>query len=95
LSLYFQVWVDAIGLLRVDVKDSGVGIDQEGVRGGGEFNQFNRNELQRGGNRLLCLGSVSTCTIYHHYRYHYLGGSGLGLWISRRIVHMHNVSRFS
>ena len=48
--------MDAVGLLRVDVKDSGVGIDQEDQgRVFGEFNQFNRNDLQGGGNRrLLC-----------------------------------------
>ena len=60
LSLLFQVGVDAVGLLRVDVTDSGVGIDQEDQgRVFGEFNQFNRNDLQGGGNRLLCL----YCTI--------------------------------
>lgn len=60
--------MDAVGVLRVEVIDSGVGIaleDHHNVFG--QFNQFNRNELQGG------------------------GGSGLGLWISRRIIHMHKV----
>ena len=42
--------MDAVGLLRVDVTDSGAGIaleDQDKVFG--EFNQFNRNDLQGGG----------------------------------------------
>ena len=53
--MLFQVGVDAVGLLRVDVTDSGVGIDLEDQgRVFGEFNQFNRNELQGGGSRLLC-----------------------------------------
>ena len=45
-----QVGVDAIGILRVDVTDTGVGIaleDQDRVFG--EFNQFDRNNLQGGG----------------------------------------------
>ena len=45
-----QVGVDAIGILRVDVADTGVGIaleDQDRVFG--EFNQFDRNNLQGGG----------------------------------------------
>ena len=45
-----QVGVDVIGLLRVDVTDTGVGIaleDQDRVFG--EFNQFDRNNLQGGG----------------------------------------------
>jgi signal transduction histidine kinase len=45
-----QVGVDAIGLLRVDVKDSGVGIEHEDQsRVFGEFTQFDRNTLQGGG----------------------------------------------
>ena len=45
-----QVGVDVVGLLRVDVTDSGVGIALE-VQGRvfGEFNQFDRNNLQGGG----------------------------------------------
>ena len=42
--------MDAIGILRVDVADTGVGIaleDQDRVFG--EFNQFDRNNLQGGG----------------------------------------------
>ena len=43
-----QVGVDAVGLLRVDVTDSGVGIEHEDQRRVffGEFTQqFNRNTL--------------------------------------------------
>eukprot|EP01035_Chromulina_nebulosa_P026870 gene26870-biopygen17255 len=48
-NIISRVGVDAVGLLRVDVKDSGVGIDQEDQgRVFGEFNQFNRNDLQGG-----------------------------------------------
>ena len=42
--------VNAVGVLRVQVQDTGAGIaaeNQEKVFG--EFNQFNRNELQGGG----------------------------------------------
>ena len=42
--------MDAVGLLRVEVVDSGAGIaveDQKKVFG--QFAQFNRNELQGGG----------------------------------------------
>ena len=50
LGVIAQVGVDAVGLLRVDVTDSGVGIDLEDQsKVFGEFNQFNRNALQGGG----------------------------------------------
>eukprot|EP01036_Dinobryon_divergens_P061853 gene61853-biopygen30372 len=40
---------DAVGYLRVDVTDSGVGLSEEEQRNiFGEFTQFNKNELQRG-----------------------------------------------
>lgn len=68
-NIVSRVGVDAVGLLRVEVTDTGAGIspaDQHKVFG--EFTQFNRNQLQGG------------------------GGSGLGLWISRRIVHLHQGS---
>ena len=51
--------MDAIGVFRVEVVDSGVGIDpafQDKVFG--EFNQFNRNELQGGGNT-YCTHSIA------------------------------------
>eukprot|EP01035_Chromulina_nebulosa_P069335 gene69335-biopygen23142 len=57
---------DAVGLLRVEVTDSGVGLSEDEQKNiFGEFTQFNKNKLQSG------------------------GGSGLGLWISRRIINMH------
>mmetsp|Transcript_16569 Transcript_16569/g.24082 ORF Transcript_16569/g.24082 Transcript_16569/m.24082 type:complete len:910 (+) Transcript_16569:10-2739(+) len=68
-NIVSRVGVEAVGLLRVEVTDTGAGIaptDQQKVFG--EFTQFNRNQLQGG------------------------GGSGLGLWISRRIVHLHQGS---
>ena len=50
LGVIAQVGVDAVGLLRVEVTDSGAGIDLEDQsKVFGEFNQFNRNELQGGG----------------------------------------------
>jgi len=54
------------GYFRVEVTDSGAGIDTKDKNEiFGEFIQFNRNEQQQE------------------------GGSGLGLWISRRIIDMH------
>eukprot|EP01035_Chromulina_nebulosa_P069316 gene69316-biopygen17506 len=58
---------DAVGFLRVEVRDSGVGLSSEEQKKiFGEYSQFDIKELQGG------------------------GGSGLGLWISRRIIQMHN-----
>jgi len=55
-----------MGYFRVEVTDSGAGIDTKDKNEiFGEFIQFNRNEQQQE------------------------GGSGLGLWISRRIIDMH------
>lgn len=46
--------MEAIGIFRVDVIDSGVGIEPENHKKVfGEFNQFNRNRLQGGGTILL------------------------------------------
>jgi signal transduction histidine kinase len=60
---------DAVGTLRVEVIDSGVGVAEENQQKVfGEFAQFDRNKLQGG------------------------GGSGLGLWISKRIISMQNVA---
>ena len=45
---------DAVGYLRVDVTDSGVGLSEEEQRNiFGEFTQFNKNELQRGGTSII------------------------------------------
>jgi signal transduction histidine kinase len=42
---------DAVGVFRVEVSDSGVGLTEDEQRNiFGEFTQFNKNELQGGGN---------------------------------------------
>ena len=52
-SLLLKIGVDAVGILRVEVTDSGEGIDPSTqIRVFGEFNQFNRNSLQGGGTYL-------------------------------------------
>ena len=48
--IFVKIGVDAVGILRVEVTDSGEGIDPSiQNRVFGEFNQFNRNTLQGGG----------------------------------------------
>jgi signal transduction histidine kinase len=46
----FKYGEDAVGYLRVEVTESGVGLSEdEQARVFGEFAQFDRNELQGGG----------------------------------------------
>jgi len=78
-----------VGVFRLEVADSGAGIAEEDHKNVfGEFAQFNRNELQGGGASSSffcgCDAVIDTSVI--------LGGSGLGLWISRRIINLHHVS---
>lgn len=41
---------DAVGFLRVEVTDSGVGLSEDEQKNiFGEFTQFNKNKLQSGG----------------------------------------------
>jgi len=80
-----------VGVLRVEVGDSGVGIPAENHgRVFGEFTQFNRNQLQGGGNPSPSAHPLITTSLY----FLVVGGSGLGLWISRKIIHMHKVDRY-
>jgi signal transduction histidine kinase len=61
-----QATNEPIGIMRISVADTGVGIKRENQKQVfGQFAQFDRNELQSG------------------------GGSGLGLWISSKIVIAH------
>jgi signal transduction histidine kinase len=51
LQYYNQFGPDAVGVFRVEVTDSGVGLTEDEQRNiFGEFTQFNKNELQGGGN---------------------------------------------
>ncbi len=48
--MFFKFGKDAVGYLRIEVTDSGVGLSEdERARVFGEFTQFNRNDLQGGG----------------------------------------------
>ena len=87
-----QFGKDAVGYLRVDVTDSGVGLSELEQRNVfGEFTQFNKNDLQGGGTCLVFF-IVAYDDVHQLISTHlYKGGSGLGLWISRHIVHMHKV----
>ena len=59
-----QFGPDAVGIFRVAVKDSGVGLSEvEQGKLFGEFTQFNKNELQGGGILLcFCCASSEQCT---------------------------------
>lgn len=76
-----------VGFLRVEVVDNGAGIAlQDQARVFKEFSQFNRNKLQGGGMK-GCGNSLSA----KNRQSLAIGGSGLGLWISKRIIDMHEV----
>ena len=52
---WLQFGPDAVGYLRVEIIDSGVGLSEDEQRNVfEEFTQFNKNELQSGGNSVLC-----------------------------------------
>ena len=86
----FKYGEDAVGYLRVEVTDSGVGLSEdEQARVFGEFAQFDRNELQGGG--IIVYPFRFWSTSFQHCLI--AGGFGLGLWISRHIVHMHQVGQ--
>jgi len=72
----------------VEVTDSGIGFaagDQLKVLG--EFSQFKRSELEGGGSIRMNFSHVN-CNIFIYT----LGGLGLSLCLSRRIIDKHQVS---
>ena len=76
----------------MEVTDSGAGLSEEEQNGiFGEFTQFNKNKLQGGGDLFVIVALSRVCVCHAICCIVMTGGSGLGLWISRRIVHMHKV----
>lgn len=77
-------------MFRVEVSDSGVGIAPENHhRVFGEFSQFKRNELQGGGFLFFRDNTIRTAKSYTANSDS--GGSGLGLWISKKVIEIHKV----
>lgn len=79
--------VDAVGVFRVEVVGGNGGITGvDDMAQFGALTEFNKEELRCEGFDPSILGRIISLIVYI-----FSGGSGLSLWIARRIIYLHKV----
>eukprot|EP01036_Dinobryon_divergens_P028060 gene28060-biopygen22994 len=88
---------DAVGYLRVEIVDSGVGLSEDEQRNVfQEFTQFNKNELQGGGSGLeLELESIEQCDTPRPLRLLIVDDSSLNVKVVVRLIESEKAGPFA